>query len=255
MTGCVWHSVVQNYALLEREIQPAQSALHSARTSVFLPAASQWTIKIILELFMVKYSHTVAQHRQICGFSLQSVAVAQHVYSKCLLCPPGDADWSLGPGWTSEQAGERMIKQESERARKRRSDTGRKQGTSLPDAHWCRDRPNPWPEHTLLPCWGVRSLRKRGKTRSWGQRSGGRETALFLFLSVSCDDKNTTVWTRERTTKTTEHLTGRLMARQTGRWDERVTSHWGKKWLTFRRVDNIYMRLAKDMDVFVFGLL
>lgn len=154
--------------------------------------------------------------------------------SKCLLCPPGDADWSLGPGWTSERTSKRTNGRAREREREKEKIEGgnrSEQGTSPPDAHWCRDRPDPWPEHTLLPHRGARRPRRSGKTGELGSEVRGQTDRSLSFLSVAWDDKKkTTVWTREWTTKTTEHLTGRLTARQTGRPDERITSRRGKSY-------------------------
>lgn len=158
--------------------------------------------------------------------------------SKCLLSPPGDADWSPVPR-QNERTNERASEQDNEWTSKREREKEKigggnrsKQGTSPPDAHWCRDRPKPltW-THTQTPLRGPKPEGGEAKPGSWGQRSGVRQMALFLFCLLPEMTKKTTVWTRDWTTKTTGHLTGRLMARQTGRPDECITSCRGKSYL------------------------
>lgn len=173
----------------------------------------------------------------------------QRRYSKCLLSPPGDADRSLGPGWTSDWT--------SERARKRSIGGGKPVWTGNESSRR-RDRPNPWPEHTLLPHWGARSPRRSGKTGSWGgQRSGGqRGGSLFLFCLLSEMTKKIQLSGPENELQ--RRLNTWLMARQTGRRDEHVASRWGNSdsYLGVKnlRVDNIYTKTSEDYFWF-FGLL
>lgn len=77
-----------------------------------------------------------------------------------------------------------MNEQESERARKRRSEgetglNGERVLQTPTDAGTDHTPPD-LNTHSYPPPRGAKS-RRRGKTRSWGQRSGVGETALFLF--------------------------------------------------------------------------
>lgn len=74
--------------------------------------------------------------------------------------------------------------------------------------------------HTLTPHRGARSRGGEAKPGAGVRGQGSERRLSFFFVCCLRWRKNkTTVWTRERNAKTTEHLTGRLKARQTGSGD------------------------------------
>lgn len=160
------------------------------------------------QLLQKKMQHINSVKKKNYNYNFRLVHNTQHDCSKCLLCPPGDADGSLAKGWVSKRENEREREREREKEREDRRETGlnRERVLQTPtDAG--TDQTPPWPEHTLLPYWGARSPRRRDTTGSWGQRSGVGQMALFLFCLLPEMTKKikSTVLTRERTTKMTEH--------------------------------------------------
>lgn len=154
--------------------------------------------------------------------------------------------WESGQG-LSEQEREWTRKRARERERERRSEGNRsKQGTSPPDANWCRDRPNPpltW-THTLTLLRGPEPEEER-HNRELGSEVRGRTDGSLSFLSVAWDDKKNKINCLDQRTNYKDDwtLTGRLMARRTGRRDERITSRRHtksrKKWLICRSLKKI----------------
>lgn len=93
---------------------------------------------------------------------------------KCLLCPPGDADWSLGPGWTSEWTNERATE------RTIRGATRSDQETTPPDVGTDQ---NLWPEHTLTPpLRGPEAQGAAAAESGAGVRGQGAERWIFFFF-------------------------------------------------------------------------
>lgn len=94
--------------------------------------------------------------------------------------------WLESGSGLSKWAIEWMSEQESERKREDRRGNRSNTGNKSSDAHWrCRDSPNPWPEHTHTPWWGVQSLRRRNKTKSLESKVRG-QTDDCLFFFVCC---------------------------------------------------------------------
>lgn len=129
------------------------------------------------------------------GLGLKGVVVAQQLCSKCLLSPPGDADWSLGPGWTSEW----MIDREKERERKNKIGGEGEPVKTGDDSSWRplmpgQTKPLTW-THTLTV---LRGPRRRGKTSSWGQRVRGQTDGALFLLDQRTNYKDD--WTSDRPT-------------------------------------------------------
>lgn len=92
---------------------------------------------------------------------------------KCLLCPPGDADWSLGPGWTSEWTNERATD------RTIGGETRSDQETTPPDVGTDQ---NLWPEHTLTPPLRGPEAQGAAAESGAGVRGQGAERWIFFFF-------------------------------------------------------------------------
>lgn len=154
-----------------------------------------------------------------------------------LLCPPGDADWSLGPGWASkranEQARERASVREREREdrRRNRSKTERVLQTPTDDAGTDQ---NPLTRtHTLTLLRGPTLEEERQKLGAWGSEVRGQGRWLsFLFLSVAWNDKKTTVWTNYKDDWTPDQPTDGETDRKAGRTDHLPPSQQFKEKVT-----------------------
>lgn len=103
----------------------------------------------------------------------------------------------MGVWAQAEQARQRenepAKERESVRKRKTRRSEGKpveNKGTSSPDTPWSWGQTPDMNTHR-------RRRRRTDRGRELGQRSGGQTGGSLSFLSVTWDDKKTTVWTRE----------------------------------------------------------
>lgn len=190
------------------------------------------------------------------GFSFTFSTSAVNV----LLCPPGDADGSLGPGWASEAEREWTSKRERERAQEENEkigrETGRKQGNEF-SRHPLKLGTDQTPDMNTHR----RRRRRTDRGRELGQRSGGQTGGSLSFLSVTWDDKKTQLSEPENELETADLQTDGEIG---GERRDRLTcchhcTRQRKKWLVFRssnlRVHNFYTRLARDFFVCLFDWL